>query len=493
MLFASLPAELLRDIVSNIASQVDICNLAACSRQSNEVTTPYLYQNIIIHEVIKPDVFDDENGPLRKIACLLLTRSDLANHVRSLTLHYVQLRHEQIMPDQSGILEDAVEPEDDEVEAFIEPRGFDRFEVVPFDDDYMDWIGSRADDSLKTAFRALGLSPDEERKCRFRLRGLSGFYHSLRLGLLLTALLKLEKLVLDLESGFDSYYLEKIIKILSQRETPVGTQSPLKALKVFINTQSGSNASNARNTVFIASLLKLQHIHEISGVFRDPWYENHSAPLMRDQSLAEIASSSSTVRHINMASFAVMAEDLNHIFRAPKALKTLTFTMCENREMSLHALRRALGPQESHLESLTVGYDLGWERYQGMNTWFVEQMTPFLSFKSLKVLKIAIRYFARTRTLIGIFPKSLETLHLTLFQACSERTLRLIERLLTRKSSEQIPSLKRILLEETSLEACLAGFKIMRPWDPQTYITQEIALSRLSTLAADHGVSIEAC
>ncbi|MCJ1470047.1 hypothetical protein MMC07_008692 [Pseudocyphellaria aurata] len=61
----------------------------------------------------------------------------------------------------------------------------------------------------------------------------------------------------------------------------------------------------------------------------------------------------------NLASFSA---DINDIFRAPKALKTLTFTDLSSRYFS-QGLRRALAPQENRLERLIVGYDPIWENY----------------------------------------------------------------------------------------------------------------------------------
>ncbi|MCJ1464928.1 hypothetical protein MMC07_003543 [Pseudocyphellaria aurata] len=367
MSLSSLPNELLRDIVSNFGSQ-DLCNLAACSRHLNWVMTPILYRDITISEEVDKNDFalDKEGwplrGPLHKLACLLLARPDLAAHVKVLTFSYVEIRSERISDDRSEDAEDSEndeESEDDVLpEEWREPGKFNRHGVhEDFHDDHKDYLNSEIKNPLGTAVRALGLSPDEEREWLFPLSDVWETRHELELALLLSALLNLEKLVLDLKSSLDVQFLEKMMRKFSHRDTPFKSQAPLQALKVFVHTQS---RSNARNADLINSLLRFPDIHEIFGVFRSSRFENNGASSIGNQSLAEIASSSSSICHIDMASYNA---DIKDIFRAPKALKTLSFTDFSLGYLSLQELRGALAPQEDHLERLIVGYDPQWENY----------------------------------------------------------------------------------------------------------------------------------
>lgn len=90
-------------------------------------------------------------------------------------------------------------------------------------------------------------------------------------------------------------------------------------------------------------------------------------------------------------------------------------------------------------------------------------------------------------SLIDIFPPSLETLHLTRVLASFTSILEAIEQLLAEKSPQQIPSLKKVILEEGE-----PYFRIeTRLVDVLWRGTPETTIERLSRVAEAHGVSIE--
>ena len=129
----------------------------------------------------------------------------------------------------------------------------------------------------------------------------------------------------------------------------------------------------------------------------------------------------------------------------------------------------------------------------------VEYFGPIISlvsFNNLKVIEIAALFLERTdngtrgRSLINIFPPSLETLHVTRLQSCFHSVLQPVEHLLAQKSPQQIPSLKILVLEETKSFA-RSPVKLMNVlWmGAQKRGTQETAIGRLSRVAAAQDVS----
>lgn len=128
-------------------------------------------------------------------------------------------------------------------------------------------------------------------------------------------------------------------------------------------------------------------------------------------------------------------------------------------------------------------------------------MAPFISFKSLKVFKIAA-FFLETsdngierNSLIDIFPPSLETLHLTRLHVSFESLLEALEHLLAQKSSSQIPALKKLVLDETDsfgpMLDPIFGSRAVKLKKVLWRGTQETAMGRLGRVAAAQGVSID--
>ncbi|MCJ1269171.1 hypothetical protein MMC22_009060 [Lobaria immixta] len=450
MSLTSLPPELVSCVVANLAAQPDsLCDLARCSRQLYCYTVPHLYRHVTIQESVGAGELRDEK--LKNLAAVLLRRPDLAGHVRHFTLHVARA---------PGTLREFM--------AACESEKHTSPELAKFGQGFT-------------------LSEEEKISCLGQFSHTHGHHHDLILALLLPALLKVEQLVVDLDPDFDmktnrdKYYFDQMLQRAAARAFDI--QPPFEALKVFVQSHD-----DFRTTDVIASLLKLPAIQEISGGFTS------TIPLRKftvtDENLVELNSSSSPLTSLDLADFGLSIADLSHIFRVPKALKMLSFLVCTPDSIKFTNLRDALRPQENCLESLSLDYG----RHFCENRTF-PPMTSFINLNNLKMFKITVEFLARTDTgtgrhsLINIFPPSLETLHLTRIQCLAETFLDALEHLLARKSPQQIPSLKILILEYADFfdATFLRRIKLANPlWDSM----QETAIERLGRAAA-HGVSIE--
>lgn len=307
------------------------------------------------------------------------------------------------------------------------------------------------------------------------------------LALLLSALPKVEKVVLYYFGAFQTPYLERMIQRSALIERPLDNLPSFRALTVVEHKPDGIVLWSVG---FIASLLKLPAIQFISGGIGDlgnRWSHNFG----EDKNLAELESSSSPLTSLNLSTFALSAADLGHILRAPKALKTFHYRVCPPAKLDFTEICHALGPQENCLESLGFHYDDVYELcFRHTDYEFFRSMTSFTRFKTLKVFKVPAIYLRNTDTrtgrecLMDIFPPKLETLHLTCLYEGSEGMLEAVEYLLSQKSPEQIPSLKGLILEENK-------------WMPANLMdvlrrdTREPVIQRLNRVATAQGVSVD--
>ena len=475
MSLTSLPAELVSCVIANIESSLTLSNLARCSRQLYLCTIPHLYHHVTVQDEMKDG--EEPNGKLRDLASLIVRRPDLAALVRHMTLHVV--RPSRLREASSEDSEYSNEPEEpEELEEHVSP---DLFAV---------------DQAFKTAANASSLSKEEERNWLRQLSDIHECHDDLILMLLCSALPKLEKLVLDLKIGPDTHYLEEMIRRAAWRERPFDLQPPFEALTTFVHSH---DRFNPRSTGLIASLLKLPAIKGISGCFGDTWDDDLGEFIAFNKNLSKLDSSSSPLISLDLASCTVSTADLGHMLRAPKALKTFFYKTCPPYYFGFTDLRQALGPQKDCLESLGLDYEDDYEDFycMGVLPWVrpfhdFGPMISFTSFKSLKVFKTAALFLenidngTKRHSLINIFPPSLETLHLTRLQSCFQTTLEGVEDLLAQKSPRQIPSLQKLILEESE-SFCLKPQKLM---DVLWRGTQETARERLSRVAATQGVSL---
>ncbi|MCJ1265879.1 hypothetical protein MMC22_005761 [Lobaria immixta] len=479
MSLTSLPSELLSCVVANIASRSTLCSLARCSRQLHFCTIPHLYRHVTIREKIPRR--EQQDGRLKTLASLLIRRPDLAGLVRHFTLHVLGPSWRVV----------------DQPEEFNEPAALEgRVSPELF----------KVDQAFATAATASILSIEEKINCLGQFSPTHKSYYDLILALLLPALLKVEKLVLDLDIEWDTYYFEQMIRRAACREKPFNIRPPFEALTIFFHPHHGSEAfiprSNAltpRSTGFIASLLKLPAIQEISGSFEMPWDIEDDDPVPSDKDLEDLNSASSPVTSLDLAVYALSTVDLGHILRAPKALKTLAYMVCPPACINFTDVRHALASQENCLESLSLDYDAACDPDDEI----LGSMTSFISFNTLKVFKTAAFFLAVMDTdhgterdrLIDIFPPSLETLYLSRFHPCFKGLLIALEHLLAQKSPQQIPSLKELILDETdSIDPMDDGPFRQRSGERLMDLlwnnTQETAIGRLRRLAAAQGVSV---
>lgn len=456
-----LPPELLTRILANVASQATLYNLARSSRDLYHFTIPHLYRSITIREKTWAGEMWNEN--LHKLTSLLIRKPDLARHVRNFTLQTVKSK---LVLSQSSASGDAHHSE--ESDAITKP--------------------GKVDPAFKAAVRAWNLFKEEENDWLTALSEPRECHHGSFLALLLPALPKLEKLVISLGIWDDIHHLKGVIKLAVRKEKRFGIQLPFQALTVFVCPQNQFNKKEKYSINFLVALLKLPAIREISGGFS-----------ARYKNPVKIDSSSSSLTHLDLAAYAVGKADLAQVLRAPKALKSLFYTVCMPTAFESVDIHHALRTQGPHLETLSLDYDVYQyhEQYLAMSTvpaiielGYFKPLKSFNNFNSLRVFKIAALILLTTEygtnhdRLINFFPPSLELLHLTRFQGRFKGLLENLEHLLASKSSHHISSLRKLILEESTL-ACGRDGKLMNVmWRD----TQETAIERLSRLAVAQGV-----
>lgn len=298
--------------------------------------------------------------------------------------------------------------------------------------------------------------------------------------------------------GFEAYHLEQMMQRAGRRDRPFDIQPPFQVLTAFVSSHDMYSPS----TSFIASLLKLPAIKEISGRFVNKWDIDLGEAIVTDKSLVELDSASSPLTSLDLAAntISLSTANLGHMLRAPTALQTFCYKIRRPTYINFTDTCHALRPQMNSLESL--GLDCGERdgclyRLNCIATLrpnnFLGPMTSFASFSNLKVLKIAALFLTTVdigterHSLIDFFPPSLETLHLAGFQALFESLLGALEHLLAQNSPQQIPSLKKLILEYYEPFHILAPILRNVHWRNK----QERAMGKLFRVAAARGVSIE--
>ena len=443
----ALPTELLSLIASKIASKSTLCHLARCSRQLHLSTIPHLYRRIKLQE--------DEEQRDKKLIMLtasLLRRPDLARLVRQFSLH-VLYSYQGKTFNLNGAFATA-----------FDPSGLSQGEVINFLEQYDHTDISR---------------------------------HDFILSFLLPSLLKVEKLVLDVEISIHSQFLGEALRKAVARERPLDTQPSFEMLKVF--AQSPNYYSKGRKLEFLALLLKLPAIQEITGLFvkmegpHEGYYDDgFDKEKFADSTLKELDSSSSPLTSLELATKDVPAVDMCHILRVPIALKKFSFLASSLYDIDCTNLPHALEPQKNSLESMTIYCSPRIQSARGEDYDFAP-MGSFTRFSALKVFKTEGLFLTETvhgndrYSLLNMFPPSLETLHLTRFQTDFNKLLEALERLLASKSAWQIPSLNNLILEETVYRRP----SHTRLMEILLGDTQEVATEKLSGVARSQNVAFE--
>ncbi|MCJ1461951.1 hypothetical protein MMC07_000551 [Pseudocyphellaria aurata] len=466
--FIDLPPEIIDCVLINITSVSTLCNLARCSQKLHRCTIPHLYRHIELEEEISSRILYHSHIEF------LASRPDLAGLVRSLTLHVVnpsstRPKHidELKQSERSFNLRDLEEPE-----------------------------AGTVDQALESGVNAQRVSEQKEKQMREQSPHKA--HQDVVLASLLPSLTKMERLVLYLDTRYNTGHLEHLIRRAFSRESPFDIQEPFKALSVFVNPHE---MKKTLSTDFLALLLKLPAMQQICGNFGDTRDDDRLPDWGRN--LAMLHPSSSPLTTLDLTGRELSAANLAHILRAPKALEKFTYRVRPFFGGNFQGLYHALEPQEHCLQSLTLDYDSHYDsadlERSGPRRWRLllcccfPPRISFTSFISLKLFKTVAFFLEKTnrwgdrRSLLNIFPSSLEAFHLTRCKPTYRRLFQAMEDLLVQKSSREIPSLRRIILEE--------GTGV--PGDGQATLmsslrqdTPETAIGRLSRVAAAQDVSL---
>lgn len=445
----TLPPELFNYVAAGVESPSALANLAQSSRQISLQTIPHLYHHVTVHE--------QENQRLRlpNLASLLIRRPELAGLVRNFTFLKRWKDFEDLEPGKS---KECMRPETVTV-----------------------------DQMFKTAVNAPSLSKKEEKFLLRHLNRINECHYDLILALLLPFLLKMKKLVLDLEDDLPTPHLHWMMRRAARREKPFHIHPPFEALTAFVYI---NHNFNPRNTSFVPSLLTLPAIQIISEDARNLSYHYDD----KDNILTRLKGSSSRLTSLNLIGHELRKTYIRHILQAPEALKTFSYTKCSQTRIDFTDIRDALMPQKNHLERMGFNHDerrdIRWRR--SVDSESLGPMRSFIGFNTLKVFKTAAVFLEKTEngteslSLINIFPTSLETLHLTCFQIRFEGLLEALEHLLAQKSPQQIPLLTTLILEESTSYVEFDGKLKDALWKG----TQDSAMGRLNRVAAAQCVSI---
>ncbi|MCJ1465270.1 hypothetical protein MMC07_003886 [Pseudocyphellaria aurata] len=383
--------------------------------------TPQLYR----HVTILDEFFEDKNSPkrtynrkLRRLPLLLIQRPDLARLVR-----YVDMR---VKPSPKA---SERSKEIDMPAVYINP--VPEFVKIHQASSTIAILGGESGDGwLERLDLIRDCDPDE------------------LLALLLPALLNMEELVLNADSmmfpSLHSLYSQHLRSRAASMEKPFDIQAPFERLRVF----ECWGVSQCETTVkFMASLLKLPVIRRISA--------NIGNRIDNDKSLEELESHSSPLISLDIRSAGRSnTANLRHILRAPKALKDFHYTVRSSSEIDFGVIRHILSPHENCLESVEFDYDDDCRDLMFEDESPEGPMTSFLSFNAIKIFKIAAVFLLTTdndsdqQSLTNIFPPSLETLHVADIRKYNGGVLGLMEYLLAQKSSQQMPSLTKLILQE---------------------------------------------
>lgn len=456
----ALPPELLSCIVASIQSKPSLGNLALCSRQLNVHATRRLYNHVTIREGGIPEEY--HHGQLGKLASSLIRRPELAGLVRHFTFHHVRLK--------------GLSDEDESAGPNTSKDGekHPRPEVIAW-----------AYQAFQTVIKGPSSAKEEVVN---RLKQLNLTHHDLLLSFVLLLLVRVEKLVLDMHGCTIKSYLGQMMSRAAGREKPFHIQPPFQMLKVFVYLH---DFSKTWSPGFIGSLIQLPAIQEISIDWGYTYWDRTG--LAMDESLRKLDSSSSLLTTLDLAICSLSIPDLGHLLRLPKALTTFSYKFHWPSQMKFKDIHLALGPQKDYLESLDFSYS---QDYECMNFSSKKNshgfMTSFISFRSLKTFKTAALFLESTdngtggHSLINLFPPNLETLHLTSFYADYLSVLEALENLLVKKSPQQIPSLKTLVLEVEKIE-----------WPKRNLIDvmlkgrQEAGIRRLARVGAAQCVSVD--
>ncbi|MCJ1293360.1 hypothetical protein MMC34_004914 [Xylographa carneopallida] len=427
--FSSLPAEMVRSIVSKIDSSDTLSCVARTCHTLYDMTIPFLYDHIAL--------YDREGGSgrhkfknLRPLTILLLKRPDLARLV-----HHFAMR-------------DAPSTGSSSEKRLAKGRPVFRLQ---------------ADDVLKDAIKAASHDKDEEQQWLLHIKWPD--HGDATLALLLPALPHLESL--DLMLMYGCTYFDRMMRHAGAREKPFDRVPGFLALKDVMHTWY--DEKYGMGVEYIVMFMRLPSIRRIFGhrIGSDDEFEGEA-----EDTLAALDTASSTVSHIELKDCKLHKRDLANMLRAPKALQTFIYQVgtgyLSECGRDFQASVSALAPQAQCLENLWLDFE---PRYSSYWDSTIDDTTPirsFAHFEHLKVLKVATVFIfgdknfsisrhedwvrSMTYGLTGKFPRSLEALHLLHCEDNFEHVLLAHEDMLDHKERD-LPRLSKLVLEGPILEA----------------------------------------
>lgn len=405
----NLPEEVLC-IIFSYCSTSSLCNLALCSRLLYRLSTPSLYEDI---DFVRPgwEIFPK----LRSLGFVLLQNPELARSVRRFALDCL-------------------------------PLDWNRNEVIVLEKEVVDVYKK-------------SIAAEIEDGAWLDVVGWNG-YGSPIVALFLPALARLQSLKLE-PSHFDGSYLRKMFWRAARQEKPFDNYPAFEKLTDV--DLRWYNDQYLEGLGIVAAFLLMPAMQRIIA-HRQHSTEDGYDGRKGDEILAELNTASSSVSHMELNKSRLHDEDIVHLMRIVKKLKTFVFTLgtrhrCKLCPISFKAMRDALELQQDTLKNLCLDLEVTGTLGPLDELDFTEPMAGFGSFKALTRLCIAtvflfgldedddavIGYWNASshRRLRGLFPQALETLHLTHCEHHPEHVPTAVADLLLQRPW----SLKRLLLE----------------------------------------------
>ena len=279
------------------------------------------------------------------------------------------------------------------------------------------------------------------------------------LALLLPALPKLQRVDLMMPHG--AKYVERMFERAAQNIKPFDSWPSFPYLTQILDVWHDKH--NGGSSHKLAKYFKLP---AIDGVFM----HRYGVGSAKDPSFASLVSASSTVTHIELKQCQPLAQELGHMIRACKELKTLIYEKGEG-HITYYAgfrtpgVRKAMQSAEATLENLWLDYqshvlsgETCWNYDdEGEDGSFDDDISPmsFSGFAKLKHLRIALIFLlgideinqSRAFKLVDHLPPSLEILHIThCVDGRNDILIEHLEEVLSLKDT-RMPHLKQVIIE----------------------------------------------
>ena len=387
--------DLPEEIISCIISHVDpksLSEISLCSKSLQRITLPYLYRHITLS---RKEAVRKRYGYwgyqlrryryLRYLTSLFLRKPYYASLVRCLTIL-----------DGS---DDVAESSEDVTKRSI-------------------WVGlTEGEEVIKTAIKASSHSKEEEYMW-LRDVGRPDNDDAL-LAIMLPTLVRLRKL--DLKNMEGMNYFERTIARIGYGEKPFDIQPALSLLTDIVHTEHNAyHKDSAMSPKYIGLLLLLPAIQFIHAYLGRHYIDGDDSEII----LATLPTSSSGLTHLELLDSIVPSDNLLHILRASKNLKTFIYEARSSASaygFSTPVLQEALKPAEKCLTNLWL------DCYEYSDSFFAstEAVKPmnFSSFTSLMSLHVqSVFLFGdpaaggseddQKRLLRGVFPHQLKILEI---------------------------------------------------------------------------------